>query len=380
MITFTVNTAELKKYLAINVLAAGKIASHIQSHALFTIKGDQCVIVSTDEDRVAAVNVTLSEVDGGDTQFTADPKNLQKLLGSSDSSETKFTYDPETLTLKVYASDNKKSFLSFASMDHEKFLVPSIGAQELEQTVIRELFLDGIKFANGYSTEKDEKYADVHIIDGVVYGANGNTRVGGYTSPDLAELPNMVVRRAMLSPIVTMIEKAEITEVAIKTSEKFITFHSPDGRCYFGFRKSTLVSPKFPISLKHPDLPKFNVDRAPFLKKLSRLSLTSWEDVGIKMSVVDGNLEMETVADRPSFESLPCVTDSEESIDFIIQCNKFKEVLGLFKASNIDIFIGKGRCTLYSDANLEIEEEGKDEPVQKEFQAAGLMTLARLVK
>jgi len=380
MIKFTVNTAELKKALAITSLAVGKITNHIQSHALFTVQGDQCLVNSSDEDKVAESFFILTEIEGGDIQFTADPKSLQKLLNSSDSAETKLSYEPETMTLKVYASDNKRSYLSFASMDPEKFLSPDLSAQELKHTVTKEIFLDGIKFVQGFLLEKDEKFSNIYISNGVFYGANGNTRVGAFTSPDMEESPDLILRKSVLTPIANMVEKADITEIAIKTSDKLITFYSPDGLHCFGFRKSIAVTPKFPISTKAPDLPKFNVNRALFLKKLNRLSLTSWEDIGIKMSIKEETLEMETVGERPSFETIPCKYDSKEPIDFVIQCNKFKEVLSLFKASNVDIYIAKNKCTIYSSANIEIDEENKETPVTKPFVAAGLMTLARLVK
>ncbi len=380
MVKFTANTAELKKSLSIVALAVGKITNHIQSHALFSIIGDQCHLGSTDEDKVAESLFLLSEVEGGDIQFTADPKNMMKLLTSTDSAETDFTYEPETKTLKVFTSKSKKSFLSFASLNPEKFLMPNLELQELKHTVITEVFLDGIKFAQGFINEKDEKFSNIYITNGVFFGANGNTKVGAFASPDMRDAPNLALRKTVLSSIASMVEKADITEIAIKTSEKLITFSSPDNSHTFGFRKSTAVTPSFPIKTDPPALPMFNVDRILFQKKLNRLSLTSWEDVGLKMTIKDQELEMETVGERPSIETLPCKCEAEEPIEFIIQCNKFKQVLGLYKASNVDVYVAKGRCTLYSVANIEIEEEGKEEPVNKSFTAVGLMTLARLIK
>ena len=98
------------------------------------------------------------------------------------------------------------------------------------------------------------------------------------------------------------------------------------------------------------------------------------------MSVKGENLEMETVGERPSFDNIACKCESEEPINFVIQCEKFKSVLSMYKASNVDVYIAKGRCTIYSEAEIEITEEGKEEPVMKPFTAVGLMTLARLVK
>ena len=92
------------------------------------------------------------------------------------------------------------------------------------------------------------------------------------------------------------------------------------------------------------------------------------------------NLERETVGDRPSYETLPRKCEAKEPIEFIIQCNKFKGVLGLYKASNVDVYIAKGRCVIHSNANIEINEEDSKELVNKPFTAVGLMTLARLIK
>jgi hypothetical protein len=382
MIKFTTETAELKKALSIVALATGKISTHIQSHALFSIKGDEGTLYSTDEDKVATSHFSISdiELEGEGIQFTAEPKNLYKLLSSSGSSKTSFTYEPETKTLKVYTSENKKSFLSFASFDPKKFLSLNLSSQELQHTINIEVLLDGIKFIQGFLNEKDEKFSNLFVLNNAFYGANGNTKVGAFTSPDIEGSPNLILRKSILSPLVTMVEKSEASEVAIKISDKLITFYSPDDRYCFGFRKSLANTPKFPISTEEPKLPKFNIERTLFLKKLNRLSLTSWEDVGIKMTIKDNeNLEMETVGERPSFETVPCKCNSEEPLYFIIQCDKFKAVLNQFKASNVEVFIAKNKCFIYSNAEIIIEEDDK-EPVKKSFTAIGLMTLARIVK
>lgn len=387
MVKFTAGTAELKKALSIVALATGKISTHIQSHALFTIRADEGYLYATDEDKVATSYFSISdiEVEGEGAkftegiQFTAEPKSLQKLLSGSSITKTCFTYEPETKTLKVYTSENKKSFLSFASFDPKKFLTLSLSSQDLQHTVNIEIFLDGIKFIQGFLNEKDEKFSNLFILNNIFYGANGNTKVGAFTSPDIEGSPNLILRKSILSPLVNMIERADTSEIAIKTSDKLISFSSPDNRHCFGFRKSTTNTPKFPLSTAAPKFPKFNVDRALLLKKLSTLSLTSWEDIGIKMTIKDENLEMETVGDRPSFETIPCKCDSEEPIYFVIQCEKFKGVLNQFKASNVEVYIAKNKCFLYSDAEIVIEED-KKEPVKKSFTAIGLMTLARIIK
>lgn len=379
MIAITANAADLKKALSITGIAAGKLPNHIRSHALFTVTGDKCYLCATDEDKFAESTFTLAAVEGGDIQFTADPKNLQKVLTNASSDVIRFTYEPETKTLKIYTSENKRSFLSFASFDPDKFMFPDLSALEPKHTITKEIFLDGTKFAQGYILEKDPKFSDVYISDGVFYGANGNTKVGCFTSPDLKECPDLILRRAVTAPLSAMVERAGITDIVINVSDKAVSFSSEDRLHNFGFRKSTATPPKFPISTQAPSDAKFSVDRAVFLKKLNILSLTSWEDVGIKVTIKDKeNLEMETVSERPSYEVIPCVCGSEEPIEFVIQCNKFKAVLGLFKASHVDVYITKNKCTIYSAAEI-IIEEGEEE-VKKSFTAVGLMTLARIVK
>ena len=381
MVKFTADTVELKKALSITALATGKISTHIQSHALFTIKGDEGYLYATDEDKIATSYFSISdiELEGEGVQSTAEPKSLQKLLNSSGTAKTNFTYEPETQTLKVYTSENKKSFLSFASFDPKKFLSLNLSSQDLQHTINTEIFVDGIKFIQGFLNEKDEKFSNLFILNNVFFGANGNTKIGAFTSPDMEGCPNLILRKSILSPLMNMIEKSDASEVAIKTSDKLITFTSPDDRHCFGFRKSVARTPKFPLSLEIPKFPKFSIDRALFLKKLSTLSLTSWEDVGIKMTIQGEDLEMETVGERPSFETVPCKYESEEPLYFVIQCNKFKEVLNQFKASNVEIYVAKDKCFIYSSAEIVIEEDDK-EPVKKSFIAIGLMPLARIVK
>jgi len=380
MVTFAANTVDLKRTLSIVALSVGKINNHIQSHALFSIIGERCNVSSTDEDRVSDSTLTLTAVDGGDTQFTADPKNLLKILSSTDLEETQFSYDSMEKTLKIYTSRTKKAFLSFASFDPDKFLSLSVATLELKHTITKEIFLDGIKFAQGFVDEKSEKFSNIFLTEGVLYSGNGNSRAAAFSSPDLIGAPNLIIRKAVLTSIASMVEKAGLTEIAIKTSDKLIAFSSTDDLHCFGFRNSTSPTVNFPIKTTAPDMPYFNIDRILFTKKLNRLSLTS-ENVGIKMIIKDGeNLEMLTVGERPSFEIVPCVCDSKEPVEFIIQCNPFKAVLSQFKASNIDIYIAKNKCTLLSSANIEITEEGSDVPVMKPFTAVSVMALARLIK
>lgn len=384
MIKFSATTADLKRALSVVALATGDVTSNIQSHALFSIKENKGFLYSTDEDKIASSYFPISDIDieGDEIEFTADPKRVQTLITNSDSDQIKFTYDPESKTLNIYASDSKDAYVSFASFDPNNFLRLDLSKQELNQVVNANIFLSGIKFILGFlpKDDKDKKFSNLFINNGVMYGSNGHTKIGAFKNDGIADIPNLTLRRQMLSSIVSIIDKTDMSELAVKSSNKLITFSSTDDLYCFGFRKSTIEMPKFPISIDVPELDGLNINRAILLKKLNRLSLASWEDIGIKMVFKDNeNLEMETATDRPSYEHLPCKRISgEQSLDFVIECNKFKRVLSLFQASNIDLYVAKTKCTIYSNAEIIIEEEGK-EPIKKPFTAIGLLTLARII-
>jgi hypothetical protein len=156
-------------------------------------------------------------------------------------------------------------------------------------------------------------------------------------------------------------------------------FITTSGSSYFGFKKSSIEPPKIPLSIEEPKVFGIKVDRSLLIKKISRLALTSREELGISFSVSDNELAMETASDRKSIEKIPCKLISKGSpIDFILEAGKLKNILGLFQAPEISMHIDKTRCTLYNNADLITEENGK-EPIKKPFTAIGLISLARVV-
>jgi hypothetical protein len=189
----------------------------------------------------------------------------------------------------------------------------------------------------------------------------------------------MSLRRTMLPNIISMIDKTEADDIVLKTTSKIIILTSPDNQYGFGFRKSTNEMPRLPITLKEPEVDAFNADRALLIKKLNRLGIAFGPDIGVKTSIGADSLNMETLTERKSTESMACKrTRGAAKLEFIIQHRMLKTILNLFQASNIDVYVEKAKCTMRSKADLEITGDN-NQTVSKSFLAVALISLARAV-
>ena len=384
MVEFTATTNDLKKALSIVALATGDNVEDIHGHALFSTDENGVTLYATDEDKMATAFLPVEGLDSGvSTRFTLDPKKLQALIGTSKGDAIRFAYEDETKTLNVYASEDSDAFISFPSFDPDSFLTFNedfVTAQEVK-TVEIPVVTSAIKFIQGFlSDDKNKKYSNVYIVDGKIYGANGSSKIGAFISPSF-EGVNLVLRRALLSAINMFLDKSSAESVLIKQTEKIIIFSTSEGSNNFAFRKSVVDIPKLPISTTVPQAEGFIVDREALLKKLNRLFLTHNQrnpEFGLKVSVKGTDIVMETIADRKSIEKIVCERISGSSaLDFTIDCIKLKDVLGLFSAERVDVYQEKGKCTLYSDAQL-ILKEGNP-PETSPFVEIGLVTLAKVV-
>lgn len=391
---FSILKKDLEKALSIITLATEKASENIKSHALFDIsEKNKAILYSTDEDRIATAVVSLI----GDTntfQFTLDPKRMQTLINNSDSEKINFTYDQETLTLNIYASEDPQAYVSFASHSPKEFIQFSqdLSKAEVKKTINTSILNTGLKFIQGFLPNDDKnKFSNLFISDGVMFGSNGSFRIGAFKSPDLDGIDTTILRRSMLSALATMLDKIDADYIVLKESEKHVIFSSADtlevsdkitskDLYCFGFKKSTHTMPKMPVSLEVPQTDGINIDRTLIIKKLNRLSLTSWEDIGIKMNLKGNELTMQTLADRKSLESMTCkrLNTQEEDRNFVIECDKFKTIMNLFQASNIDLYIDSKKNTFYSSASILIEEENK-ETVTIPFTAVGFLTLPNVL-
>ena len=380
---FTANTKDLKKTFFIMSLSVGEASEVITGHTLFDVKEGQVFLYSTDNDRFSMSYLPVTDlVTDGDIQFTADPKKIQKLVSTSDSDAIRFVYEKDTKTLNVYASDNSDAYVSFASFAPEDFLTfdKEVANTKVMKTVNAKVFLSGIKFMQGFLPDKDtnKKYSNIYFIDGAMYSSNGSNKIGGFACEDLQGI-NVTLRQAMLSDIGALIDASESEDINISETEKIIIVSTKDQLNCFAFRKTTVTAPKLPLSLKAPETEHITLEKSSLLKKLNRLAIAYRDEFGIRMKADATDLSMETIADRKSYERMPCKgATNENPVTFNVECNKFKFLVGFFQASSIDLYLDPIKYTIFCNDNIALEVPGK-EPVLKNYTAVGVQTLAKVV-
>jgi hypothetical protein len=225
--------------------------------------------------------------------------------------------------------------------------------------------------------DKSKKYSNLYINDGIIYGSNGANKVGAFTSSELEKITDINIRRIMIIPVGIFLDKVSTSEIILKSSSKSIILSSPDGMYQFGFRKSILELPKLPITIEVPTCNGFNIDRALLVKKITRLALTTKEEIGLKMNAKDDVLEIHTTSDRESYEKIGFTRLSgNDPFEFLLECKRFKSILNMFQSTHVNLYIDKTRCTVYNNGDIILEEAGK-EAVKKSFIAVGVVTLAR---
>jgi hypothetical protein len=293
----------------------------------------------------------------------------------------RFKYNSQTKTLYIHSSEDDNSYISLASLEPEEFLSfdSDIEKAFVEKQCDSSLFQTGIKFIQGFlpSDEQNKKFLHMFINDGILFGANGISKIGAFKSDDFNGL-TIMIRGAMLNPINALLEKIDTTNVDIKTTSKFVFICSPDGNYGFGFRKSTDEMVKMPISLEDPKTPGFAIERNSFLKKLNKLAIISPE-IGVNAKVENNTIRLETITERKSSELLACKQFTEtEGIVFNFEYKLIKLILGLFQTPTLSIFVDKTKCTITSQATLEITSDS-GEIINKPFKTVAVMCLARII-
>lgn len=382
MVDIQIKTSDLKKALSIASLAIGDNPDTVEGQALFIIKNDKVFIQATNKDKLAASYFPIidSSIEA-ECSFTTDPKKLQAVLSKSDEDLIRIQHNQERNTLNVFASEDKEAYISFPSMNPDDFLKIN---EELSialsvKTIDTTILTTGIKFILGFlpNDEKSKKYSNLYVDKGILYGSNGANKVGAFSSSDIEGITDLNIRRSMLMPMASFIDKIGSSEVVLKHSSKNIIVSSPDGFHSFGFRKSILEMPKLPISIMVPDANGVNIDRQLLLKKITRLGITSRDELGLKLSVTGDVLSIKTMAERESFERIACTrVCGEEPFEFLLECKRFKVILTMFQSDFVNLYVDKTRCTVYNNGDFIVEEEGKD-PVKKPFIEVGVVTLAR---
>jgi hypothetical protein len=145
----------------------------------------------------------------------------------------------------------------------------------------------------------------------------------------------------------------------------------------FGFLRTNDAIPQYPITTDDPQCDGYNVSRTMLVKKLGRLAIAFDKDVGIKATTGAGTLSLETVSERVSKDSMECKVLKQEipDLSFVFDYKLMKSVISQFQASNLDMYIDKFKCTLVSQAELEMVDTKERKP----FKAVALISLARTV-
>jgi len=357
MATFTAKVSDLKKAITVAALATLDSTDSIKGHALIEITGAAASVYSSDEDRIAFTKFTVDAVDA-DMTFTVDPKNILSLLATCDRDEIKFIFDNEGKTLSVYASEDTDAFVSFPSLDPATFIPfkDVVSQATVVDTVNAAVLSHGLKFIQGYicQDDKNKKYANLYIREGILYASNGSTKIAAYKSDLLAKIFTMNVRRAMLSPVMHLIDKMSFDNVSILDSEKFFIVTSSDLSCGFGFRKPNVEVPKMPVSVEEPQTAGFVIERNVLLKKISRLATSMrGDDVVLGLTVEGDVITIETMTERKSVERMTCARiGGNEKISLLTSCQHLKTVVNTFSAPDVTFYHIGNTCTIYSKAAI----------------------------
>ena len=380
-----VDTAELKKAIAISALAVLDTVSSIQSHALVKFdkkKANSITVFSTDKDKMTLSTVSVSNSVAEDelVEFTLDPKKIQALISNLDVKQIKVSYDKSTKTVCVYTTEESDAYVTLASFDPEEFLnleKQVLATQEIK-TFDADMLKTALKFIQGIlSTDaKDKRYSNLYFDKGVIYGSNGHNKVGAFISDVFKGVSDIMIRGGTIPPITSMLDRISCSTIKFKSSDKLLVVATPDDSLAIGFVRTVMPMPRMPINLEVPQWDGFNVEKTPLIKKINRLSVVSKEGVGLKLSLSTTTLFLETETERVSKEKISSNRlRGESDLVFYLNSTTIKSMLGLFQASDVDIYVGDSKMMYYSNASICVEENGVE--TKKPFTSIGLTTLAR---
>lgn len=359
---FKIDKASLESAMKIAMLSTESVDNLITGHCLFDLKGPVLQVLATDKkNRLSRSIIEVPNQDPSlEIKFTADPRTILKLLKNIEMPAIRFSFLPDTATLQVFLSDTEENFLSLSSFQPESYAPINENfdkAYDLRVVKTR-IFLKGLQFIKGFLDNKDKRFSNMYITQGIIYGANGSNKAGAYSNPELEGLDELVFPLTTFTAITNMIETLDLKDVLIRTSSNQIFISSLKKDFIFGFTKVQVKMPKMPIITDEPSDPGWSFNRKAALKKLSRLHLTGDAKLGVKFEFTKSSIQITTIADRPSKDQLPC-TDIKESCDLscILECRLLESVLDQFDSENVTFYVSK-KAVIYSNTLNEIVEDG----------------------
>lgn len=349
MSDFRINKAGLENAMKIAMLSTESVENLITGHCLFDINGTVLKVLATDKkNRLSLATIEIEQAP--EIKFTADPRTLLKLLKSIDGDTIKFKYTPENVTLQIFLSDNEENFLSLPSFDPSTYAPINENfdkAYDLK-TIKTDIFIKGLHFIKGFLDNKDKRFSNMYITQGVMYGANGSNKAGAYSTAELSGLDELVFPLSTFPAMINLIETLDLKDIIIRTTSNQIFISSLKKDFIFGFTKVQVKMPKMPIITDEPNDPGWSINRKAFLKKLNRLHLTGDAKLGVRFEFTPSNVLLSTVTDRPSKDQLPCNSLKEsEDIKCILECRLLENVLEQFDSESIKFYISK-KVVVYS--------------------------------
>jgi hypothetical protein len=382
MLEFNIPKTPLENAMKLANLSTEASENTITGHCLFEVGNKEIRVLATDKrNKLSMSKIRISFEGKG--KFTANPRKILELLKTVESDTIKIGYMSDTATLQIFLSDNQESFVSLPSFDPSTYAPIAENFEKAFdlKTVNAGSFLGGLQFIKGFLT-KDQKFSNMYITKGVMYGSNGNNKAGAFTNPDLADLDELVFPLSTFTAISSLIEilvpdkggNSSVQDIVIGTSSNHVFISSPAKDFIYAFTKVQTKMPKIPITVDEPNLDGWKIDKNAFLKKLGRLQLTDIK-AGLKCTFSEDKIQLYTIAERASKDFLSCtkIKDSKE-MTCITECRLLIEVLKQFGGNEIDFYV-KNKIVLYNKADLEFLVQGKK--VMKPFICAAAISLSR---
>jgi len=375
MLEFTVLKKPLEDAMKLAFLSTEAVENLITGHCLFDVNDKTLKILATDKKSRLSKSVMAVSTENS-VRFTADPRKILKLIKTVESDSLKFGFDKETMTLKIFMSENEESFVSLPSFDPSTYaLIEENFDKAFDlKTVNAGVFLGGIQFIKGFLIDKHQKFSNMFFSKGIMYGANGNNKAGAFSSPDLEGLDELVFPLATFPAIINLISTMDLKDVIISSSSNHIFISSPKKDFIFGFTKVQLKMPKIPVTIDEPKN-GWTINRSLMIKKLSRLHLTGGAQLGVRFVVGDDKIQMSTVIDRPSKDTMACTAmPGASEANCITEVRLIESVLSQFGGDEVGFYAAK-KIIIYSKANLEVIEEEKK--VLKPFISVAAVALSQ---
>jgi hypothetical protein len=371
-----ISKGPLENAMKLACLSTEASENTITGHCLFEVAGQVLKILATDNrNRLSMSKIGISsEIE---MSFTADPRKILKLIKTAESDTLKMEFISESNTLQIFLSDSKESYVSLPSFDPKSYapITESFEKAYDLKTVNAGVFLGGMHFIKGLLDQKDQKFSNMYITNGVIYGSNGNNKAGAFSSPDLKDLDELVFPISTFPAIASLIETLDLREVLISTSSNSVFISSPGKDSIYGFTKVQIKMPKIPINVDEPDFGGWTIDKSSFLKKLSRLQLSGDSKMGIRCEFLGDKINFSTLADRSSKDSMFC-KPLKDPVDTtcLTECRLLENALSQFGGNEIDFYV-KNKITLFKKGELEYEVGGVK--ATQPFISAAAVSLSR---